>query len=129
MSWPSIAGISMIEIRGALTPLSTGSAVDEHARKGRSGHTGMRVGARAPVSVLVSIKDHTTKAVAKADVINCKSLEGTHVTVIDEHGQTWNNVRVLRVTHLKTQHMETPSGGTNNGDELVWLQWEMRCTE
>lgn len=119
----SIGSLNVLSIRGRVTP--RGAALREDTRDGVDGHCYIQIGARAPVSNLITVTDvadvntHVSAAVA---------LKGTLVTVTHGDGSTVANVTVLDVACVSSVAVKTPVGGLSAGAYLVTLAWQVQAT-
>ena len=123
---PSIGGITVITIKGGLTP--PGESVEEITRPGHDGHAYKRFGERAPRAELTSIRDVDAVAGVAAHILACVALKGTLITVIDDVGVTMNNVMVIEVETVRSREVGTPVGGVTAGNHLIAMRWLMQMT-
>jgi hypothetical protein len=123
----TIGGRSVITVKGAPAPV--GTVVADVSRPGVTGHAFQELGARAEPVVMESVIDCTDNAALKAEILEYVALQGTLVTVVDDLGNTWTNVMVLRVRTGQGKYVASAVGGVNGGNYLLRATWEMIFTE
>ena len=124
----SIGGHSVISAKGAINP--QGERLEDTTRPGVDGVSYRRIGKKSESFQLRTFTDAASAAAAKALVATTyKGLQGTLVTVVDDMGNTWNNVAVLAVDPVSVKGVNTPVGGVVGGVVLLECLWTLQATE
>ncbi|HUX17415.1 MAG TPA: hypothetical protein VMW52_13140 [Phycisphaerae bacterium] len=124
----SIGGTSVISIHGGVD-VAFGEEVEVITRPGADGLGVKTTGKRSPPSVLYSESDHATAAAAETVVGTFKAMQGTLVTIVDDHGTTCTNVLVIRCAMRGKRYVATPVGGVTGGNVLLAMEWIVQTTE
>jgi hypothetical protein len=102
-----------------------GETVEVIVTPGVDGAALRLLGSRGEPFTLTSVADFTSAANAAAGIVAYRNLQGNIVTIVDDHGQSWTNYTVLKVSPVRRKQVVTPSGGLSGGAHLVWAQWEL----
>lgn len=126
----SIGGYSFITLEGGLNP-GSGEQLEEITRPGVDGVAYRRIGRRGVPFRMQSLADVANAANAHSLILNYKALQGGLVTLVDETGQSWFNVMVLRVQCSQPKYVTGMSGGLTGGQTgyLVSADWLLQMTE
>ena len=124
---PSIGGYSMLTIRGEFQSL--GQTVEPITRPNIDGEALRIVGQRGQPFVMRSLVDVDDAAAAETEAGIYKGLQGTLVTIVDDHGQTHTNVAVLAVRVMRKRAVKTAAGGLSTSQGyLVTAIWVLQET-
>ena len=91
----TVGGYSVDVLRGLVPALKEAIAVWDVP--GLDGHGAQQVGYRSPVASLLAISLVADNATANTLISNLESLQGTSVTIVDDHGDTYTNCLVVTV--------------------------------
>lgn len=97
-------------MRGRVARLG-GDALREITWDGMDGHGYLKIGKRAALSQLSTMRDLDSAAAAKTHVTNCVNLKGTLVTVTYADGQTALNVAIIEVLPQRVTLVKSAVGG------------------
>jgi len=111
MAWPSVGSVEFITLKGPIEP--KGAKTGIVSRPGVDGVAVKRRGTRGDTFQLTCVKDVNcaNAAALKTKIEACMALEGTTITVVDDHGISWTELHVLRVARPAAVKIETPVGG------------------
>ena len=126
MANPTIGGKTVKLLTHNLDPM--GEQSEDITRRGVSGCAVTKIGKRS---------EHS-RAVTKVDIVDdqaeftaYKALETTLITIVDNHGKTYNNVLVHKVRKTSARKINTIVGGVSGQDSayLLVCEWTLQCTE
>lgn len=127
----AIGGSNLLYLLGpAFEPM--GMETEIITRRNVSGIAVREVGLRPGDNAMESCADAADAADVASLVSAYKALEGTLVTVVDDHGITSTNVLVRKVQVTRRQKIVPASGGvrtTGDFTYLVFASWQLVVTE
>lgn len=128
----SIGGISQIAIKGPpLGPM--GQMVEVFTRSGVDGVAARQLGLRPGINQPVSVTDAEDSDDVQTLKAAYAAMRGTLVTVIDDHGETFDNVLVQDVRVDAQRAVAGGGGGPRVTSEapgyLVYASWVLMVTE
>ncbi len=108
----SIGSENFVSMTGPFNPI--GQRVEVFSRPGTDGHEARRMGLKGPPFQVTTFVDVISAAAIKTKIGEYKDLQGTIVSVVDGHGNTWNNVLILQVDAVAVPRLVIAVGGINS---------------
>lgn len=125
----SIGGRTVISITGDLD-LGTGERLEDITRANVDGRSFRKVGKMGTPFEVTTVVDLVTAGAAASEFEAYEGLQGTLVSVVDDTGQTVQNVAVLDVRRTgPVVRVVSPVGGVNGGGYLLTARWSLVATD
>lgn len=124
---PSVGSITTLTMQGRVSTLQ--QSMEEISRRGVDGVAFVKVGKRAPASVVTTETDVANSSAIASHVNACVALVGTLVTVTQPDGTTVPNVLILGVEFVTSKYFSRPVGGVAAGNYIVTMRWHLQATQ
>ncbi len=122
----TIGGYTVLTLTGPQI-VPTAETVEDISRAAQDGHAYRTMGKRAPAVQVRTFMDFATATSAQTIVASYRALQGTLITVVDDHSVTTTSVMVEAVENIQIRRVAKSAGGTANATQTVTALWTLRA--